>query len=128
LILEPKPSRALRAWWWTLHALLAAAALLPGWPWSVRAAVLLGVFAHLSLRRLPESPPRLVFGSDGSCRIPKWGPEVLTLEAPTRLTRLAIDLRFGMGPRRRVLLLWDQLESAEWARLSAILRRAGSKT
>jgi hypothetical protein len=113
----------LRVWWWALHALLMTASLLPGWPWPMKLATLLGVLAHLWLRRLPDYPPRLVVGSDGSCQIPQWGPAIVTLAPRTRLTPFVVDLHFGTGLHRRVLLLADQVEREEWARLCAILRR-----
>lgn len=90
--------------------------------------MLLGVLAHALLRRWPDCPARLVVGGDGSCRVPEWGPETLRLAPRTRLTPFVIDLRFGPGPQGRVLLLADQLEREDWARLSAILRRARPNT
>jgi hypothetical protein len=128
LALRLEPSRALRAWWWALHALLAAAAWLVGWPWPVALLALAGVIVH-GLGRRPGPPPEtLLVAADGACRVPQWGEEVVAPGPRTRLTWFAIDLDLGVGPRRRRLtLLADQLEPEQWTRLQAILRRVSVK-
>lgn len=66
--------------------------------------------------------------ADGTFRIREWGPDVLTLTDRTRITTFVVDLRFGGAPRAgRVLLLADQVDRGDWARLAAILRRASVK-
>jgi hypothetical protein len=75
--------------------------------------------------RWPGTPaPSIAVAADGSFRIREWGPDVLTLTDGSRITPFVLDLRFG---RRRLLLLADQVDRGDWARLSAILRRASVK-
>jgi hypothetical protein len=125
LYLTPKPSRRLRVWWWSLHSLLAAAALLVGWPWPLRLALAAAALTHGAVCRPRALPALLIVGQDGSCRVPEWGDERLPLAAATCLTPFGIDLYLGIGPgRRHLMLLADQLEHTEWTRLNALLRRA----
>jgi hypothetical protein len=52
----------------------------------------------------------------------------LTLTDRTRITPFVLDLHLRKGPRAwRLLLLADQLDRGDWARLSALLRRASVK-
>jgi hypothetical protein len=115
----------LRVWWCSLHAVLAVAACLVGWPWHLK---LLGgalALGHAWWRRPRTPAPAIVVAVDGSCRIPEWSHAVLTLTDRTRITPFVLDLHFENGARAgRLLLLADQLDRGEWARLSAILRRA----
>jgi hypothetical protein len=125
LYLKPEPSRVLKIWWCALHALLAVAALLVGWPWPVRAAWILAVLIHAALRRPRATPSLLIVGADGSWQIPEWGHETLPLARGSVLTPLGLALHLGIGPKRRhVLLLRDQVGPDDWRRLSAIMRRA----
>ena len=115
----------LRVWWCALHAVLVVAACLVAWPWYVKLVAGALTMAHAWWRRPRPPAVVLLVAADGACRIPKWGPEVFALTRRTRLTRLALDLHVKAGPRGgRLLLLADQLDRDDWARLSAILRRA----
>lgn len=83
---------------------------------------------HAWWRRPRPQSASLTVAADGSCRIPEWGPDVLTLTDRTRITPCVLDLYFRKGPRAlRLLLLADQVDRDDWARLSAILRRASVK-
>lgn len=122
IVLRPRPSRRLLVWWVALHLLLAAAALLvaaPGWA----KLLLLGVVAAHGLRRRPGRPPeRVELGADGLWVCPGLGPEPLRLGPKSRFARGWVRLVDRSGAPD-LLLLEDQLEAAEWARLSALLRR-----
>jgi len=98
------------------------------WPWY--ATLLAGALTlgHAWWRRPRRPIPSLTMAADGSCRIHVWGPDVLTLTERTRITPFVLDLYFRKGPRAlRLVLLADQVDRDDWARLSAILRRASVK-
>ena len=118
----------MRVWWCTLHALLVAAAWVVGWPWYAKLLAAALALGHAWWRR-PDAPPvSIAVTADGSFRIPKWGPDVLTLTDRTRATPYVLDLHFAGGLRTgRLLLLADQVDRDDWARLSAILRRCSVK-
>jgi hypothetical protein len=118
----------LRVWWCTLHVLLVVAACLVGWPWYAMLLAVALTLGHAWWRRPRPRAASLTVAADGSCRIGEWGPDVLTLTDRTRITPFALDLHFRMGPKAlRLLLLADQVDPDDWARLSAILRRAKVK-
>lgn len=128
LTLEARPSRLLRAWWCTLHALLVVATCLVGWPWYAKLLAGVLTLCHAWWRRPRSCAASIAVAADGSCRIHEWGPDVLILTDRTRITPFVLDLCFRKGPRAsRLLLLVDQVDRADWARLSAILRRASVK-
>ena len=107
-----------------MHALLVVAAAFVGWPWSVRIALAVAVLTHAAACRPGPLPTLLIVGKDGSWRVPDWGGETLRLASRTRLTHFGIELHLGFGPERRhLVLLVDQLEPVEWARLNALFRR-----
>ena len=128
LKVELRASRALRVWWCALHAVLVAAACAVGWPWYAKLLAAALALGHAWWRR-PDAPPvSIAVTADGSFRIPEWGPDVLTLTDRTRVTPYVLDLHFGTDLRTgRLLLLADQVDRGDWARLCAILRRCSVK-
>jgi hypothetical protein len=107
---------------------LVIAACLVGWTWYAKALAVGLALAHAWWRRPSTPVVSIAVAADGSCRIREWGPDVLTLTDGTRITPFVLDLRFGRGPGpKRLLLLADQIDRGDWARLSAILRRASVK-
>jgi hypothetical protein len=111
-----------------LHAVLAVAACLVGWPWPARWLAVAIVGAHGWWRWPERSPAALLVAADGTCRAPQWGPEVYALGPRTRFTRFGAALDLGTGPhRRRLLVVFDQVPADDWRRLEALLRRAKVK-
>ncbi|HJR71661.1 MAG TPA: hypothetical protein VKA43_16575 [Gammaproteobacteria bacterium] len=108
--------------------MLVVAACLVGWPWCAKLLAGALTLGH-GWWRWPGPPPvSLTIAPDGSCRVHQWGPDVFAFTDRTRITPFVLDLHLGQGPRaRRLLLLADQLDRGDWARLSAILRRASVK-
>jgi hypothetical protein len=128
LALRLESSRALQIWWWALHALLAAAACLVGWPWLAKAAAVAILAGHALGRRPACAPLSLHVAGDGTCHVPQWGPGTFEPSPKTYLTPFAVDLYLGVGPRgRRLLIIIDQVDGEDWRRLAAILRRASVK-
>jgi len=108
--------------------LLVVAACLVGWPWYAKLLACVLTLGHARWRRPRPRATSLSLAADGSCRIRQWGPDVLTLSDRTRITPFVLDLHFRDGPRVwRLVLLADQVDRDDWARLSAILRRASVK-
>lgn len=102
--------------------MLVAAALLVAAPGWAKLSLLVAVVAH-GLRRRPVRPPeRVEVGADGLCLCKDLGPERLRLGPGTRFARGWVRLVDRSGALD-LLLLEDQLEAAEWAGLSALLRR-----
>jgi hypothetical protein len=108
-----------------LHALLLAAAAFVGLPWPAKVLAALAALAHALARRPTPVPGTIVVAADGSWRVPDIGQGSFVLGPRTRLTAfwIRIDLR-AAAARLDILLLADQLERDDWARLSARLRRA----
>jgi hypothetical protein len=107
---------------------LVATAWLVGWPSYAKALAAALALAYAWRCRPRPTAVSLAVAADGSCRIREWGPDVWTLTDRTRITPLVLDLRLGQGARiRQLLILADQVERADWARLSALLRRASVK-
>jgi hypothetical protein len=118
----------LRVWWCTLHALLVVAACIVGWPCYAKLLAGVLTLGHAWWRRPRRPAASLAVAADGSCRIHDWGPDVLTLTDRTRISPFVLDLHLRKGPRAlRLLLVADQVGRDDWARLSAILRRASVK-
>jgi hypothetical protein len=111
-----------------LHAVLVVAGCLVGWPWYAKLLAAALTLGHGWWRRPRPPAVSLTVAPDGSCRVHQWGPDVLTLTDRTRITPFVLDLHLRKGPRAwRLLLLADQLDRGDWARLSALLRRASVK-
>jgi hypothetical protein len=112
-------------WWLALHVLLASTALSVGWPWLPKVAAIVALVAHAVWRRPLSVRSVIEVGADGACRIPGISAEPF---APTSRTRLApfwvrVVAR-NEGDAVDILLVADQLDSRDWRRLIAILRRA----
>ena len=123
-MLNLEPSRVLWAWWTLLHALLAVAFALTGWPISVRVLAIAAVAGHAVVRRPRPSPRVVQFGEDGRCVVPEWDVGARPLGARTLVCPFWVRLDLGMGPSRRdILLLADQMRPEEWRRLRALLLR-----
>jgi hypothetical protein len=124
LILEPRPSRIVWLWWYALHALLAAAALIVAAPPLAQAFAVAAVVGHGFVRRPRASPSRVVVSDDGACEVPEWSTGRLPLGARTLVCPFWVRLDLGAGPwRRDLLLVADQLEAPQWRRLRALLAR-----
>ena len=126
MTLTLEASRLLLLWWCALHALLAAAALLVGWPWLLKAAVLVTLVANAVIRRPRVGPRSILVDSDGSCSVPEWGMSRSALGPRTLVCGgwIRLDLRSGISPVRRDLVLFvDQLGPHQWAQLRALLER-----
>jgi hypothetical protein len=114
----------LRLWWCLLHGLLAAAALLVGWPILVKGVALAALLAHFVLRR-PAAAPGLVLVDGGACAVPEWRTGFQPLGARTLVAPFWVRLDLGQGPwRRDLILLVDQLAPEDWRGLHAALARA----
>ena len=123
LVLTLKSSRAAWVWWGALHLVLAAAALLVAWPWPVAALASIALMGQGIARRPRVPPSTIVVAADGRCTVPQWNIEG-PLGAGTLVCPYWIKLRFGTGPRRREIVLFqDQLDPLQWARLRAFLLR-----
>ena len=108
--------------------MLVVAACLVGWPWYAKLLAGALTLGHAWWWRPRPPVASLTVAADGSCRIHEWGPDVLTLAERTRITRFALDLHLkGASRAGRLLLLVDQVDRDDWARVSAILRRASVK-
>ena len=128
IILRPDASLALALWWHGLHALLAATALLIGWPWSLKVVAICAVVAHDLWRRPSSTRCVIEVGADAALRIAASSSTLLVPDRRTRLTPfwvriVARNQRDGVD----ILLLADQLDPEDWRRLSAILRRATAR-
>jgi hypothetical protein len=112
-------------WWLGLHTLLAASALLMGWPWLAKSAAIAALVAHAAWRRPQPAHGVIEVDADGACRIPGVSAVPFTPGTRTRLAPywLRIAAPGGSGPLD-ILLLADQLDPRDWRRLTAILRRA----
>lgn len=89
--------------------------------WELKAIGLVTLVAH-GVRRRPAPPPaQLVLGADGSCVWPD-AIAAVRLGPRTRYTRGWVRLVDRSGALD-ILLLDDQLEPDDWARLSALVRR-----
>jgi mRNA-degrading endonuclease toxin of MazEF toxin-antitoxin module len=128
IVLRPEPSRLLSLWWLALHALLAATALLVGWPWPAKVAALAAVLGHSVWRRPRPARAVIEVDADGSCRIPGTSAAPFAPGTRTRLMPfwLRIVARNG-ADTVDILLLVDQINPADWRRLTAILRRATAR-
>lgn len=128
IVLRPRPSRLLRAWWLALHALLFVAALLvtgPAWARGLAAGL---VLIHAFARRPAATPSPIEVAADACCHIPALEEGWLAPGPHTRLADAWILLSLqGKARRRDILLCADQVDAASWARLSARLRRRSAK-
>jgi hypothetical protein len=123
IVLKPKRSGWLCAWWAALHLLLLATVGLSGWPLLVKWLGIAAAAAH-AIARYPASAPVIVAEGDGRWRVPEYGFDNLLPAAGTRFTGYWIVLRLrGASGRLNILLLADQLDRATWSRLLARLRR-----
>jgi hypothetical protein len=120
--LRPEASIILWVWWALLHAVVLAALVLLGAPWSLKSAAAIAVLAH-SIAFRPRRTPRLVLSS-GRVAVPELGLEGLALGLRTRHSGLWIrlDLR-GTGRALHILLLADQIDPILWRTLRAELAR-----
>jgi hypothetical protein len=125
LTLTLEASRLLWAWWCGLHALLAAAAVLVGWPWALKLAAVGAIAVHAVARRPPPSPASVIVAADATCVVPERGPSRVALGPRTVVCALWIRLDLGPGPPTRDIVLFvDQLPAGQWASLRALLDRA----
>jgi hypothetical protein len=110
-----------------LHVLLWAAAATIGVPWPWRVLAALAVLGHALARRPAVPPATLAVGADGSWHLPEVGRGGFMVGPGTRLAAhwIRVDLRAG-AERLDILLLVDQLDREDWARLSARLRRTAA--
>jgi hypothetical protein len=115
----------LSLWWLALHALLAATVLLIGWPWPAKAAAIVALLGHAVWRRPRSARAVIEVDADGALRIPSASAARFAPGTRTRLMPfwLRIVARNG-ADTVDILLLADQLNPADWRRLTAILRRA----
>jgi hypothetical protein len=112
-------------WWVALHALLAAAAALVGWPGPVKALAVIAIVAHGVARRPAASPALVIVSEDGFCAVPQWQPGRSPLGSRTLVCPFWVRLDLAHGSRRRdLLLIADQLQPEQWRRLRALLARA----
>jgi hypothetical protein len=87
--------------------------------------VLLAVGVHAALRRAQPSPELILIAADGTCTVPGWHAGPVAVGVRTVLCPLWVRLDCGKGRQRRdILLIADQLDAVEWARLRALLDRA----
>jgi hypothetical protein len=108
--------------------LLAATALLIGWPLSLKAAALTAVVAHGLWRRPSSTCAVIEVGADAAFRIAAsssavFVPDRRTLLAPYWVRIVARNERDAVD----IVLFADQLEAKDWRRLNAILRRATAR-
>jgi hypothetical protein len=124
LVLTPKISRVLWAWWVALHALLAAAVALVAAPEAIKVLAMIAIVGHGVVRR-PRGRPRLVVvTADGFCAVPDWGTGRRPIGSRTLLCPFWVKLDLGRGLRRRdILLIADQVPPEDWRRLRALLAR-----
>lgn len=123
LVVEPRPSRALRALVVVAHA-GAWIALVPlGWPWAGAGAVLLGA-AAVTEWRLLGAAGRLLWHADGQWTLagdgagPAWRLARATFVSPWVVVLVLRD-----GRRvRRLALARDGVPAEQWRRLRARLR------
>jgi hypothetical protein len=107
-----------------LHVLLAVAALLVGWPASMKALAVLTIALHGVVRRPLATPARVVVTEDGCCVVPEWHTGLRPLGSRTLMCPFWIRLDLGKGLRRRdILLVADQIDREGWRRLRALLAR-----
>jgi hypothetical protein len=107
-----------------LHALLAAAALLVGWPVALKLLAIAAVVGHGIVRRPPASPRVVQVRADGLCVVPEWNTGTRPLGARTLVCPFWVRLDLGKGPwSRDLLLLADQIRPDEWRRLRSLLLR-----
>ncbi len=104
--------------------MVAAALVLTGVPWLVRAAALLAVAGHAIARRPRPVPKRIMLTADAEYAVPEWHSGRARLGARTLVCPYWIRLDCRLGSERRDLVLFaDQLSVEEWARLRAFLAR-----
>jgi len=107
-----------------LHVLLAAAAVLVGWPASMKTLAVLAIVGHGVVRRPLASPGLVVVAEDGCCVVPEWHTGRRPFGPRTLMCPFWIRLDLGKGLRRRdILLIADQVPPEEWRRLRALLAR-----
>jgi hypothetical protein len=107
-----------------LHLLLVAAAMIAGWPPSMKTLAVLAIVVHAVARRPLASPVCVVVTEDGCCAVPEWNTGRKPLGPRTLMCPLWIRLDLGKGSRRRdVLLVADQIGAEDWRRLRALLAR-----
>jgi hypothetical protein len=124
LVLSLRPSRVLWAWWALLHVLLVAAVVLLGSPAWIKLLAGLAIVIHGFVRRPPPSPGVVMVAEGGLCGVPEWFRGLRPLGARTLMCPFWVSLDLGAGPwRRDLLLVADQVGSAEWRRLRALLSR-----
>ena len=83
---------------------------------------MVAVALHAAARRPVSGPAELLVAADGSVAS---GDRFAALRPGTAVGRYALRIVAGSGAERlHVVLLIDQLDAEEWARVSAILRRA----
>jgi hypothetical protein len=108
-----------------LHLVLAAAAMLVGWPASMKALAVLALVVHGVVRRPLASPAELVVTEDGCCAVPEWNTGRRPFGSRSMMCPFWIRLDLGKGTKRRdILLVADQIAPEEWRRLRALVRRA----
>ena len=128
IILRPEPSRALAWWWLGLHVLLAATALLIGWPLSLQVAALCAIVAHGIGRRPSSTRSVIEVGADATFRVATSSTTAFEPDRRTLLTPFWVRIvARRKGDAVDILLLADQLDPEDWRRLTAILRRATAR-
>jgi len=122
-ILTTRPSRALFAWWLSLHLLLLVAVLGVDVGTLASGVLLLGVGAH-AIWRLPRGGEELSFDPETGWSIPARGLYGLQAGAATSYTYHWVRLCLERPDAAPVclLLLKDQVSPAAWRRLQSLLR------
>lgn len=100
------------------------AAVLLGLPWPARVLAALAVLLHALLRRPAPGPATIAVTADGLCQVLAVDGEWRRPGPGTRIAPhwVRLDLRSAAG-RLDLLLLADQVDPEQWARLCARLRR-----
>ena len=121
-LLKLERSRALSVWWLGLHLLLALTFIMVN---TLAGSIGILLLVVHFCRRHPVRSLLLVISPGGRFALPAAGRFDLTLCPSTRLGRRWAELVFSDFPRERVLVLWDQLDAADWRRLRLACARSG---
>jgi hypothetical protein len=121
--LEWRGSRALWLHWWVLHV-GAIVAVATTYPISFLGKILVsvGVLGHACLRT-PSSCGRLLRTPDGRWAVPERGVFGFELHTRTRYAGWWVHLVLSAPGRRfELVLLYDQVDAAQWSALLVGLR------
>ena len=103
--------------------MLVAAAMLAGWPASMKMLAVLAIVGHGIVWRPLASPGVVVVAEDG-CVVPEWHTGRRPFGPRTLVCPFWIRLDLGKGQwRRDILLIADQIPPEDWRRLRALLAR-----